>query len=129
MRKARFSEYGGVMREAGRDPVSAVVKRHAISEQTDLHMPQGVRRLSAERRSRLKQLQAEHARLKKFRRRASSQDRDDEESRRNKLVSEPARGEGLAIDVDGRFRSARVIGVRYRLASAGVPMFLRGVSS
>jgi hypothetical protein len=92
-------------------------------------MPQGVRRLSAERRSRLKQLQPEHARLKKFRRRASSQDRDDEESRRNKLVSEPARCEGLAIDVDGRFRCARVIGVLYRLASAGVPMFLRGVSS
>jgi putative transposase len=36
MRKARFREEQmvAIMREADRDPVSAVAKRHAISEQT-----------------------------------------------------------------------------------------------
>ena len=36
MRKARFSEeqMAGIIREADREPVSAVAKRHGVSEQT-----------------------------------------------------------------------------------------------
>jgi putative transposase len=68
MRNARFTEEQmvAILREADRDPVSAVAKRHGISEQNDLHLAQAFRRLQASDVRRLKQLEAENARLKKL---------------------------------------------------------------
>lgn len=68
MRKARFREEQmvAIMREADRDPVSAVAKRHAISEQTIYTWRKRFGGFQASDVRRLKQLEAENARLKKL---------------------------------------------------------------
>ena len=68
MRKARFTEEQmvAIIREVDREPVSAVAKRHGISEQTIYTWRKRFGSFQANDVRRLKQLEAENARLKKL---------------------------------------------------------------
>jgi len=68
MRKGRFSEEQmvAVIREADREPVAAVAKRHGISEQTIYTWRKRFGGIEANDVRRLKQLEVENARLKKL---------------------------------------------------------------
>ena len=66
MRKGRFSEEQmvAIIREADRDPVAAVAKRHGISEQTIYTWRKRFGGLQASDVKRLRQLEVENGRLK-----------------------------------------------------------------
>ena len=66
MRKGRFSEEQmvAIIREADRDPVAAVAKRHGISEQSIYTWRKRFGTFQADDVRRLKQLEAENARLR-----------------------------------------------------------------
>ncbi len=68
MRKVRFTEEQmvAIMREADREPVAVVAKRHGISEQTIYFWRKRFGGLQSNDVRRLKQLEAENARLKKL---------------------------------------------------------------
>lgn len=68
MRKERFTEEQmvAIMREADREPVAVVAKRHGISEQTIYVWRKWFGGLQSNDVRRLKQLEAENARLKKL---------------------------------------------------------------
>ena len=68
MRQSRFTEEQmvAIIREADRDQVSAVAKRHGISEQTIYAWRKRFGGFQANDVRRLKQLEAENARLKKL---------------------------------------------------------------
>ena len=68
MCKVRFTEEQmvAIMREADREPVAVVAKRHGISEQTIYVWRKRFGGLQSNDVRRLKQLEAENARLKKL---------------------------------------------------------------
>jgi putative transposase len=68
MRKARFTEEQmvAIVREVDREPVPAVAKQHGISEQTIYTWRKRFGGFQADDLRRLKQLEAENARLKKL---------------------------------------------------------------
>ena len=68
MRKTRFAEEQmvNILREAGRDPVAQVAKRHGISEQTIYTWRQRFSGMNADDVKKLRQLEQENARLKKL---------------------------------------------------------------
>ena len=68
MRKVRFTEEQmvAIMREADREPVAVVAKRHGISEQTIYVLAQAVWRIAVERRAAAEATRGRDARLKKL---------------------------------------------------------------
>jgi putative transposase len=68
MRKTRFTDERvvAILREADREPVAAVAKRHGVSEQTIYTWRKRFGGLQADEVRRLKALEAENARLKKL---------------------------------------------------------------
>jgi putative transposase len=68
MRQSRFNEEQmvAIMREADREPVAAVAKRHGVSEQTIYTWRKRFGGFQPDDVRRLKQLEAENARLKKL---------------------------------------------------------------
>jgi len=107
MRKARFTEEQMVamVREADREPVAVVAKRHGISEQTIYVWRKRFGGLQSNDVRRLKQLEAENARLKKL---VAERDLEIEvmkEVAAKKLVSVPARRRQFAY---GRERGLSV---------------------
>jgi len=68
MRQSRFSDEKmvSILREADREPVAAVAKRHAISEQTIYTWRKWFGGFDANDVRRLKHLEGENARLKKL---------------------------------------------------------------
>ena len=68
MRKSRFTDEQvvGIIREADREPVAEVAKRRGVSEQTIYTWCKRFGELRTEDVRRLRQLEAENARLKKL---------------------------------------------------------------
>jgi putative transposase len=68
MRQSRFTDEQmvAILREADRDSVAAVAKRHALSEQTIYVWRKRFGTIAASEVRRLKALEAENARLKKL---------------------------------------------------------------
>ncbi len=68
MRKSRFSDEQmvAILREANRDPIETVAKRHGVSAQTIYQWRRRFGTFQADDVRRLKHLESENARLKKL---------------------------------------------------------------
>lgn len=68
MKKSRFSDEQivKILREADRDPVSEVAKRHAVSEQTIYVWRKRFGQMAGDDVKRLRELEQENARLRKL---------------------------------------------------------------
>jgi putative transposase len=77
MRKSRFrdEQMVGIIREADRDPIGEVAKRHGVSEQTIYAWRKRFGELRSEDVRRLRQLEAENARLRSLWRSATLRSR------------------------------------------------------
>jgi putative transposase len=99
MRKGRFSEEQmiGILREADREPVAQVAKKHCISEQTVYTWRQRFSGMNADEVKRLRQLEHENSRLKKLLAERDLEIEIMKEIAAKKMVSAPARRQQAAF--------------------------------
>lgn len=99
MRKGRFSEEQmvGILREADRDPVAQVAKKHGLSEQTIYTWRQRFSGMTADDVKRLRQLEQENARLKKLLAERDLEIEVMKEISAKKMVSAPVRRQQTAF--------------------------------
>ena len=109
MRKGKFCEEQmvGILREADREPVAQVAKKHGISEQTIYTWCQRFCGMNADEVKRLRQLEQENSRLKKLLAKRDLEIEVMKEIAAKIMVSAPARRQQAAFASGAGCRNAR----------------------